>query len=156
MLYWNKRAERFRVSGVEVLRCCLTLPQWEEHETLSALYREIGDRAMAFCKDRLREEAEAEYESSEDERKRFRFPTWRYELTGEVCHAEDGLLSVRLTATLCRKGSAEPLMRGYDAHTWQLEEGADAVLLPPEQVAERVTGRALPRRKRRRAKGAVI
>ena len=155
MLHWINRAERFRISGVEVLRCRISLPQWAEYGGLSDFYRELGDRAFGFCQDILRPDAEAVYERSEDERKRFRFPAFSYELTGEVCWQEADLLSVRIRAELCRRGSPEPLSRGWDAHTWQLG-GGEPTLLPPEQVVQAVAGKALPKRKRKGARGVLI
>lgn len=155
MLHQVNRTERFCVSGVEVLRCRIHLPQWEEYEALSDFYRELGERALGFCEGVLRPEAEAAYECSEDSRKRFHFSPFLYDLTGQVCWQEAELLSVRLTAELSRRGSPEPRSRGWDAHTWQVENGVPT-LLPPEQVVLARTGKPLTARKRKRAKGVLI
>ncbi len=90
------RSEHLRVLGVEVLSYRISLPLWEEAEKISSFYREIGERAEVFCKERLFPLAQKDYEASEDPRKRFRYAPYSYTLEGKITGEREGLLSVCL------------------------------------------------------------
>lgn len=144
-----------RISGVEVLTYRISLPQWGSLERISDFYSAVEQRTLSFCETTLKKIAEEAFESSEDPRKRFCFPTFRYALEGRVT-CEDtkaNLLSVRLEAELKRKGTVDCLERQLQAHTWSLSE---EMLLPPEQIAERLGGNARHARKIRKKKDVLV
>lgn len=148
---WKYRCQNGRicVSGVEVLRYRISLPEWEEFEAVSSVYGEIADRSLSFCETTLRQMAEAEFEASEDPRKKFRFPAFRYRLEGRVTYedAQMGIASVFLIAEMKRGDRADYVERHAEAHTWNLSEG---LLLPPEQVvALRCPTERVPKKLRR-------
>lgn len=144
-----------RVAGVEVLTYRICLPQWENLEKISAFYSEIEQRARSFCETSLKRIAEEAFETSEDPRKRFCFPTFRYALEGSVtCEdTQANLLSVRLVAEWKRRGTVDCLERQLQAHTWSLSE---EILLPPEQIAERLGANARLARKIRKKKDVLL
>jgi len=130
MSLYDCQSGRFCVSGVEVLSYRIRLPRWETAEEISAFYGEAGARALAFCEDQLRAEAELAFSQSEDPQKRFRFPALRYHLEGRVTLEDPrrDLVSVLLLAELGRRGETAPVCRRLRAHTWRLSDGS---LLPP-------------------------
>ena len=124
-----------RVLGVEVLTYRISLPKWEKRDKISEFYAQVEARTLSFCETALRRMAERCFDASEDPKKRFHFPAFRYGLEGRVTweDTDTDLVSVCLTAELKQKGDC--LESCLQAHTWSLSE---EVLLPPEQIAERL------------------
>lgn len=123
--------QRICVTGTEVLRYRICLPQWERYAVMSELYREIGARAARYCEEVLRPYAERCYEESEQADKRFRFPAFCYALEGRVTYEDERVVSVGLTVQWRRRGAREALAQYVEGHTWQREEEC---LLPPRQA----------------------
>ena len=116
--------EHHRREGTEVLRVRITLPQWEALPSVNDFYREMGERAAAFCRTCLSERAEAAYEGDPDPKKRFRFRPLRYTLTGTV--AQDGeRVRVRLCAELVDENGVHSHFR--DEQLWEGE-----TMVPPK------------------------
>ncbi len=129
MVRYHTKTARFCVSGTEVLRCRLSLPEWEGREKINAFYRQVGEHAFRFCETRLRELAEGAFEESADEKKKFRFPPFSYLLEVQVTENGDEA-TVSLLAQWRQKGVAEPLAVGRDTHIWQISEEQ---LVPPRK-----------------------
>ena len=117
------------MTGSEVLSWRLTLPRGMAGTRMEEFYREIGERVVFFCENSLRERAEEDFEKSEDPKKRFHFPTFLYRLHTESGEEGD-VLTVRLCATLARRGEREPRYRREWVHLWSVSEDC---LLPPKR-----------------------
>ena len=134
-----------------MLRWRISLPM--HGERISAFYREIGERAVRYCEGALRERAEGEFESSEDEQKRFRFPSLTYRLEGRVTYEDERYVSVCLAAELRRRGEREALGAFEDGQVFEKESGA---LLPPEEVVSLFCGTRLLSKERKSARGVLL
>lgn len=132
MISWIEHAKQFRLSGVEILRCRIALPYRAEYPALSDFYRQIAESAYHFCQTVLRSMAEEAYQNCPDINKRFRFPSFLYQLEGEVCYDQNHFLSIRIEVTWKQRNHA-PTSHFFDAHTWHIEEETPT-LLPPEQI----------------------
>ena len=146
-----QKSGRARVSGIEVLRWKISLPL--RGERIAAFYREIGERTAAYCEGALRERAEGELERSEDENKRFFFPTLIYRLEGRVTYEDEEILSVCLVAELRRSGERSPIGFFEDG---QVFEKQGELLLPPERVVSRFGGARLSAKEKRAARGVLL
>lgn len=146
------RSEHLRVQGVEVLSYRISLPFFEG-EKMSGFYREIGEQVGVFCREILFPFAQKEYEESTEPRKRFRHVPYFYTLDGKITGETGSLLSVLMEARWGRKGERELLGRALDAHTWELET---RMLLPPRQVAERLSLPRLRRGELRSCRGILL
>ncbi len=129
MVRYHTKTARFCVSGTEVLRCRISLPEWDGRERINSFYRQVGEQTYHFCETRLREIAEGAFEESADEKKKFRFPAFSYLLEVQVTETEDEA-TVTLAAQWRQRGMAEPLAIGRDTHIWQLSEEQ---LVPPKK-----------------------
>ena len=139
------------LAGVEVLRWRISLPTCGEK--IAAFYEEIGARAAGFCEGLLRERAEHEFEASEDENKRFRFPTLSYRLEGRVTYENEEYLSVCLVAELRRRGERSPLGFFEDGQVWEKKTEA---LLPPDEIAFSHCKMPFLRKERKRARSVLL
>ena len=155
MVQYICRTECERISGVEVLTYRIRLPKWENLDRISAFYAEIEERTRSFCEMVLKKMAREIFEASEDPKKYFCFPTFRYTLEGQVVYenTETDIVSVRLLAELKRRGSVDCLERQVQAHTWSLSE---EVFLPVEQIAERLGKTELIPRKNRKMREILV
>lgn len=155
MVQYVNRTGCARVCGTEVLTYRISLPQWDRLGKISAFYLEIENRTRSFCETALKTMAEEDFERSDDPKKRFCFPTFRYVLEACVTYENVGedLLSVRLVTELRRRGSVDCLERHLQAHTWSLSE---EILIPPEQIAERLMGNARIPRNIRKNKDVLV
>lgn len=140
-----------RVEGCEVLRWRISLPAFEEDRPQGRLYRAIEERAAAFCEGELRQRAEEAYVTSEDPKRRFRFPTISYRLIGTVAWEEGEFVSVSLRASLTRMGEKLPLVEAREGHLWEGEN-----LLPPRQAIARFARGKVPHRLRRSCGGVLL
>lgn len=119
-----------------------------------SFYEELAEGVERdFCQGAFKERAEREYAESSDPLKRFHFGTLRYVLEGRICFDSPTLCSVRLDATLSRKGNRELRFTGMDAHTWDLREG---ILLPPQDALAEVGEMPMTRKERRRTKSVLL
>ena len=122
---------------------------------MSQFYEKIEKEALSFCEGALLSVAQREFEGCDDPKKRFSFPTFLYSLEGRVSYEslERDLLTVRLTATLSRRGEGTPRERNTDGHAWSLSEER---MLPPTQVADALGARRLRRRERKGMAGIYV
>ena len=140
--------------GVILAEWIIDLPDCGEYAFIGSFYEGIAEGVeREFCQGALKERAEREYEQSTDVLKRFRFPAFRYFLRGQRCYEDGRLYSVRLDATLRRKGESEFMLSGIDVHTWDL---ATEMLLPPDVVALEMGVPPMTVRERKRAKSALV
>ncbi len=146
-----QKSGRACVTGVEVLRWRISLPTCGEK--IAAFYEEIGARAAGFCEGLLRERAEHEFEASEDENKRFHFPSFSYRLEGRVTYEDEEYLSVCLVAELRRRGERLPLGAFEDGQVWEKKTEA---LLPPEALASLLCKTPFLRKERKRARSVLL
>ncbi len=146
-----QRNGRACVEGVEVLRWKISLPT--HGEKISAFYEEIGERAVRYCEGALRERAEDEFEASEDEQKRFRFPSLTYRLEGRVTYEDETYVSVCLVAELRRRGERSPIGFFEDGQVFEKKNG---MLLPPETVVSLFCGTRLLSKERKSARGVLL
>ncbi|MBQ3000028.1 MAG: hypothetical protein IJD64_06170 [Clostridia bacterium] len=139
------------VVGVEVLRWRISLPSC--NEKIAAFYEKIGTRVVGFCEGVLREKAEREFEASEDEKKRFQFPTLSYRLEGKITYEDETYLSVCLAAELRHRGERSPVGFFEDGQVFEKESG---MLLAPEDVVFRFCGERLSAKEKKSARGVLL
>ena len=143
-----------RCEGVCLGEWRLLLSCREDCAPMVSFYEELAEGVeREFCQGAFRERAEREYGESSDPLKRFHFGTFRYVLEGKICFDSPTLCSVRLDATLSRRGNRELRFSGMDVHTWDLREG---ILLPPQDVLAEVGGTPMTRKERKRTKAVLL
>lgn len=112
--------EHHRREGKEVLRVRITLPQLEALPSVNDFYRELGERAAAFCRNTLTARAEAAYEGDPDPKKRFHFRAFRYTLTGTAHEESETHVRVRLCAELVTSDGTRTAYQ--DEQLWEKAE----------------------------------
>ena len=136
-----EKIERFTCDGVEILRCRIDLEYPEGKKEIDGFYQKCADNAYDFVKSTLLPMAKECYENDTDERKRFRFVPFRYQLLGTPTF-ETEFFSQRLEATLLRKG--EILDSFTDGQVFDIERE----LLIPKDIVIRKLGFARDKRVR--------
>ena len=143
-----EKHERFTHEGTEILRCVIRLEYPTESEVIGDLYRKCAENTYAFVKETLLPIAERAYSEDTDERKRFRFVPFKYQLLGEVT-LEGEYFSQRLDAIFSRRG--EVIDSFTDGQVWECKR---ELLIPPA-IALRIAG--VPRKKKSpRAKSVLL
>ena len=153
MVEYVCRTARFCAMGNEILQGRIVMPRWEEYEKISAFYREIAERALAFCESGLRARAQAEFDEVRDAGKQASFAAFRYRLDAHVTYENTQVASVRLEATLSRCGKGESIQRFFDAHVWEL---SSQTLLPPIQALRCFSDKRVSRRLCKGADGILF
>lgn len=138
-----EKHERFTYEGTEILRCRIDLEYPTEREAIGDFYRKCAENACAFVKETLLPIAEKAYSEDTDERKRFRFVPFRYQLSGTVT-LDGEYFSQRIDASFSRRGDV--IDSFTDGQVWECER---ELLVPPDIVL-RIAGAA----RDKRSKGA--
>ena len=128
-----EKNERFTYEGVEVLRCRICFEYPDEKSEIENFYQKCADNAYEFVKSTLLPMANEAYENDTDERKRFRFAPFRYQLLGTVT-LDTEYFSQRLDVALSRNG--EILDSFTDGQVFDTERE----LLVPKNVVLRNLG----------------
>ena len=134
-----EKNERFTYEGVEVLRCRICLEYPDEKSEIENFYQKCADNAYEFVKSTLLPMANEAYENDTDERKRFRFAPFRYQLLGTVT-LDTEYFSQRLDVALSRNG--EILDSFTDGQVFE----AGRELLIPKNIALKWSGFARDKR----------
>ncbi len=98
-----EKNERFTYNGVEILRCRISLEYPNGKKDIAEFYEKCAQNAYEYVKNELLPMATEIYESDADERKRFRFIPFKYQLLGTVT-LDTEYFSQRLDARLLRNG----------------------------------------------------
>ena len=133
--YYSRRAGH-SFEGVEVLRYKIVLPEISERQCISEFYKGIYDRVIAYCEGDLIKYAEQKYTDCDMPKKKFNYPPISYALVGKVTAEKDGLLFIKLVASVSQRGLSDTITV-YDAHAWDLNEER---LLPPKMAARSYFG----------------
>lgn len=128
-----EKNERFTCEGVEVLRCRICLEYPDEKSKIEAFYQKCAENAYEFVKSSLLPMANDAYKNDTDERKRFRFASFRYQLLGTVT-LDNKYFSQRLDVALSRNG--EILDSFTDGQVFDTERE----LLVPKKIILRELG----------------
>ena len=131
--------ERFTHEGVEILRCRINIEYPDGKNEIAELYQKLAENTYGYVKNILLPVVTEAYENDTDERKRFRFVPFRYQLLGTPTF-ETEFFSQRLEATLLRKG--EILDSFTDGHVFDIERE----LLIPKDIVIRKLGFARDKR----------
>lgn len=129
----TEKNERFTYDGVEILRCRINIEYPDDKKEIAEFYQKCAENAYGFVKNTLLPMANAAYENDTDERKRFRFAPFRYQLTGTVT-LDTEYFSQRLDASFLRKG--ELLDSFTDGQIFDTERE----LLVPKDIALKILG----------------
>ncbi len=92
---------------------------------LNEFYKNIGESAYAFAKEKLFSKSREEYESSPDEKKRFSFRPYRYALDVSLYGQDENSISFCLDVALVRKGKklySKKLFHVWDKKTLCLQK----------------------------------
>lgn len=143
-----EKHERFTHEGTEILRCVIRLEYPTEREVIGDFYRKCAENTCVFVKENLLPIAERAYSEDTDERKRFRFVTFKYQLLGEVT-LEGEYFSQRLDASFSRRDDV--IDSFTDGQVWECER---ELLIPPH-IALRIAG-AERKKKSPRAKSVLL
>lgn len=128
-----EKHERFTHDGTEILRCRICLEYPTERKEIGDFYRRCAENTYAFVKAALLPIAEKAYIEDTDERKRFHFAPFKYQLLGEVT-LDGEYFSQRLDAVFSRRG--EVIESFTDGQVWECE----SELLVPPDIALRIAG----------------
>ena len=115
-----------------VARMRIVLPMSDGQAEINDFYRALGERVAQFCKETLFLRAEKAYRADPDPKKRFRFHTLVYSLTGEVLQDDDTYFRVRLCVDC-----VEPLGEHTHVCEEQTWEKDGAYLLRPKREKEK-------------------
>ena len=129
----TEKNERFTYEGVEILRCRIDLAYPDGKNEIAAFYEKCSKNAYEYVKNELLPMAREAYEADTDERKRFRFAPFRYQLTGTVT-LDGEYFSQRLDARLLRNG--ETLDSFTDGQVWECKTER----LVPKNIVLRISG----------------
>ncbi len=138
-----EKHERFTHEGTEILRCRVCLEYPTEREAIGDFYRKCAENAYAFAKETLLPIAEKAYAEDTDEKKRFRFVPFNYQLSGTVT-LDGEYFSQRLDAIFSRR--SDVIDSFTDGQVWE----CDGELLVPPDIVLRIAGAA----RDKRSKGA--
>lgn len=117
--------------GVELLRWKIILPVDRDDAEFSSVCERLASSATEFCRGELRRRLAERYQASEDVKKRFRFPAYRYTLEGTVTQTDESVTSVLWTAEL--KTGARTCAKGSVGLVWSRKE---SVFLSLRQTAK--------------------
>jgi hypothetical protein len=95
--------ERFTYEGVEILRCRIYLEYPDGKNEIAEFYEKCAENVYEYVKNELLPMATETYKADTDERKRFRFAPFRYQLMGTVTLDKE-YFSQRLDVRLSRNG----------------------------------------------------
>lgn len=143
-----EKNERFTCNGVEVLRCRICLEYPDGKNAISEFYQKCAENSYEFVKSTLLPMANEAYENDTDERKRFRFAPFRYQLLGTVT-LDTEYFSQRIDVTFSRKG--ETLDSFTDGQVFDVEKE----LLIPKRIVIKTLGFGSDKRIRG-AKGILL
>jgi hypothetical protein len=126
--------KRFAEGNTELLRTVITLPHpvpdegsAEETETF---YRDIGSHSLRFSEEQLLPILRKRYAALSPHDRKFHVPKYVYSVDAEPYDLSPVCFSIRLTATLSRRGAV--LFQSEETHTWGLREGR-FLLIPKEK-----------------------
>lgn len=128
-----EKNERFTCDGVEILRCRISLEFPCGKKQIEEFYQKCAENTYEFVNGFLLPMAKETYENDDDERKRFRFAPFKYQLIGTVT-LDGEYFSQKLDAQLTRK--AEVLDSFTDGQVFDMERE----LLVPKEVVFRIFG----------------
>ena len=143
-----EKHERFAHEGTEILRCLIRLEYPTEREVIGDFYRKCAENTYAFVKETLLPIAEKAYLEDTDERKRFRFVPFKYQLLGEIT-LDGEYFSQRLDVSFSRRG--EVIDSFTDGQVWDREK---ELLVPPD-IALKIAGMTR-KKKSHRAKSVLL
>ena len=128
MLEYSKICEKMRYGGILVLNIVMNFPERE-------FLREIAEASLNWAKTSLFDKICAEYESSSDPKKKFKFG-YEYKFNTVISCCRDGIISTKTDVSLKDRRTGKIM---YFNELGLVIRESDGAILPIEAVADRKT-----------------
>lgn len=136
-----KESGMLSCDGTSVLSYYVKIPKIDTNKKIDVFYQDVANSCIKWVKERLFIAICEEYHSSNDKNKRFGFG-YRYSLEGKVIFAENGLISVIISAELKKKSEKSSLVSKKSAQVWDISSGR---MLPIDFFADKKSVRKYKR-----------